>query len=203
MDSKINYNELTEKIRKFVLASVSESRYAHSMRTAEMCKKLCLHYGVDSDKGYLSGVAHDMCKKMDDNLLLAIATRDGLPISDLEREKPSLLHGRVAAIKIKETFGITDPEILEAVANHTFGGENICPLAKLLFVADKIEPGRENITQKYLDKLFSMPMNTMVYTVLNENIKYLKKKNKKIASVTLKFAQELKQASQQENTFVR
>ena len=113
MDSKINYDKVTEEIRKFVMGAVSESRYAHSMRTAQMCKKLCERYGLDPERGYLCGVAHDMCKKMDDELLTSIASRDGKPISDLEKEKPALLHGRAAAVKIESDFGIHDEQIIQ------------------------------------------------------------------------------------------
>lgn len=198
MDSKINYDKVTEEIRKFVMGAVSESRYAHSMRTAQMCKKLCERYGLDPERGYLCGVAHDMCKKMDDELLTSIASRDGKPISDLEKEKPALLHGRAAAVKIESDFGIHDEQIIQAIANHTFGGENLCDLAKILFVADKIEPGREHVTEKYLERLFALSLNEMVYAVVTESCDYLKKKGKKISPVTKLFLKELKDSVKSE-----
>lgn len=192
MDTTINYEKVTEDIRKFTMTAVSESRYEHSVRTAQMCKKLCEHYGLDPRRGYLCGIAHDMCKKMDDGLLISLASKDGKPISDLEKDKPALLHGRAAAVKIQKDFGITDEQIIQAVANHTFGGEHLCDLAKLLFVADKIEPGREHVTEKYLERLFAMELNEMVFTVVNESIEYLTKKGKKISPVTKLFLDELK-----------
>lgn len=197
MDSKINYEAVTEKIRKYTMAAVSESRYEHSVRTAQMCRKLCQHYGVDEERGYLCGIAHDMCKKMDDELLMSLASKDGNPISELEKEKPALLHGRAAAVKIQSDFGITDEEIIQAIANHTLGGENLCDLAKLLFVADKIEPGREHVTEQYLERLFALSLNEMVYTVVSESCEYLSKKGKKTSPVTKKFLDELKQAVKQ------
>lgn len=199
MDTKIDYSKLTEDIRKFTMAAVSESRYEHSVRTAQTCSKLCELYGLDCEKGYLAGIAHDMCKKMDDDLLISIASRDGNPISIIERDKPALLHGRAAAVKIRKDFGVEDPEIIQAIANHTFGGKNLCDLAKLLYVADKIEPGREHVTEEYYKRLFSMPLNTLVYTVLSESIEYLTKKGKNISPVTLEFLKEIKAASEKEN----
>lgn len=192
--AEINYDKLIEDIRKFTMTAVTEKRYAHSVRTAQMCKKLCERYGLNGQKGYLCGIAHDMCKKMDDDLVTAIASKDGKPISDLEKEKPALLHGRAAAVKIRQDFGVTEPDVIEAIANHTFGGPGLSDLAKLLFVADKIEPGREHVTEKYLDRLFSMDLNEMVYTVVSESCQYLAKKGKKMSPVTKQFLDELEKS---------
>ena len=46
-----NIEEITEKIRKYTKASVSESRYEHSIRTAETCAELCSKYGLDVKTG--------------------------------------------------------------------------------------------------------------------------------------------------------
>lgn len=191
-DNIENIDKLIEDIRVFTLGAVSQKRYEHSVRTAQMCERLCSHYGLNPKKGYLCGIAHDMCKKFDDRLLISIASKDGKPITPIESEKPPLLHGRAAAVKIREDFGVNDKEVIEAIANHTFGGEKLCDLAKLLFVADKIEPGREHVTEKYLDRLFSMSLNEMVYTVVNESVEYLTGKGKKISPVTRLFLTELK-----------
>ena len=187
----MNYDKLIEDIRKYTMAAVNESRYEHSVRTAELCARLCKKEGIDEKRGYLCGIAHDMCKKMDDRLLISFASKDGSPISDIEREKPSLLHGRAAAVKIKQDFGVDDPEITEAIANHTFGGNNLCALAKILYVADKVEPGREHVTEEYIERLMKLSLDEMVYTVLQENLDYLAKKGKKVHPVTLSFMKEL------------
>ena len=50
---------LTEKVRWYVKKSVSEKRYSHSVRTAEMCRKLCALYGHDEKIGYFAGISHD------------------------------------------------------------------------------------------------------------------------------------------------
>lgn len=189
-----NFDILIEEIRAAVKKSVSESRYEHSLRTAKMCKELCKIYGVDENKGYLAGLAHDLCKKMSDEELFKLAKKDGKDISELEKNKPSLLHGRAASIKIQRDFKIFDAEIIEAIANHTFGGPGLCDLAKLLYVADKIEPGREQVTPEYLAHLTKLPLNKMVFEVVTESVQYLQKKGKKISFVTQKFLEELEKS---------
>ncbi|WP_318721307.1 bis(5'-nucleosyl)-tetraphosphatase (symmetrical) YqeK [Treponema sp.] len=197
--NNIDYEKKIEDIRKYTMAAVSESRYAHSVRTAQMCEKICEHYGMEGRRGYLCGIAHDMCKKMDDSLLIKLASKDGRPITAIEKDKPALLHGRAAAVKIKQDFGIEDPEVIEAIANHTFGGEKLCDLAKALYIADKIEPGREHVTREYLEKLFTLSLDGMAYAVLKESIDYLTKKGKKISPVTMDFYKELKKTVDTQN----
>ena len=77
---------ITEKIRKYVKKSVGQARYEHSLMTAETCRKLCKKYGFDEKKGYLAGIAHDMCKKSQPEEILALAAKDGKEISELEME---------------------------------------------------------------------------------------------------------------------
>ena len=180
----IDYIEKTEEIGQFTKAHVKKSRYEHSFRVAEMCARMCRQYGLDSRKGYLAGIGHDMCKDFSDEELIELAARDGFEIIDFERKKPALLHGRAAAVMLREKFKILDPEILEAVANHTSGIIGMCDLTKCLFLADKIEPGRPQSTDEYREGLLAMSLDEMLYSVLEENYEYLTNHNIEIAPGT-------------------
>ena len=173
----INYIEKTEEIRAFTQAHVKKSRYEHSVRVAETCARMCRQYGLDSRKVYLAGIGHDMCKDFSDEELIELATHDGKEISAFERKKPALLHGRAAAVMLCEHFKVCDPDILEAVANHTSGMLGMCDLTKCLFLADKIEPGRPQSTDEYRTRLFAMTLDQMLYSVLEENYEYLTNRN--------------------------
>ena len=124
--------------------------------------------------------------------MLFLAQQDGKPITDLEKGKLTLLHGRAAAIKLRQDFGVTDDDVLEAIANHTFGGENLSDLAKIVFTADKIEPGRPQSTDEYRANLFALPLNQMVLSVVQENIAFLEKRGRVVADVSYRFCDELK-----------
>ncbi len=178
---------LFEKVRECMKSRVKPSRYEHSMRTSEMTKELCLRYGLDGEKGRFAGMAHDICKDLSDEEMIATAARDGQVISDLEKNNPFLLHGRAAAVFLREEFSIDDAEILEAVANHTLGLAGSCPLARLLFVADKIEPGRPQSTDEYRKNLMAKAMNAMVLAVVQENGEYLKAHGKEVAPQSREF----------------
>lgn len=181
MDAK-----LTEYVRKYALTMVSQSRYEHSLRVAETAQKLCELHGLDPQRGYFAGIAHDICKEMKGELLVSLAQLDGKPIGDLEKGKPGLLHGRAAASVLKQDFSVEDEDILEAVRLHTFGAPEMGDLARVIYVADKVEPGRPHVTEKYLKKIYAMSLDEVFLFVLKENVDYLRKKGKKIAPASLR-----------------
>lgn len=169
----MDYIKKIEEIRQYTEKSVKKSRYEHSVRVAEMCARLCRYYNLDENEGYLAGIGHDMCKDMNDEDVVEWAKKDGNPVSDFDMKKPSLLHGRAAAVMMKENFGITNKNILEAVANHTSGKLKMCDLTKCLFLADKIEPGRPQSTDEYRANLFKLTLDEMLESVLVENYEYV------------------------------
>lgn len=176
--------ELTEEIRIFAQEHVKKSRYEHSIRVAETCARLCRMFALDDDVGYLAGVGHDMCKDFSDQELFDLAAKDGNPIIPYEKRNPALLHGRAAAVLMKEKFGIEDKDILEAVAYHTSGVMGMCDLSKCLFIADKIEPGRPQSTDEYRERLYKMNLDQMFYAVLYENYSYVLKKGYELFPTT-------------------
>ncbi|MBR6566002.1 MAG: bis(5'-nucleosyl)-tetraphosphatase (symmetrical) YqeK [Spirochaetaceae bacterium] len=178
--------QLTELVRKYAMTMVSQKRYEHSLRTAEMAGRLCEIHGLNPEKGYFAGIAHDICKEMKADLVLSLARLDGKPVEKLEQDKPSLLHGRAAASVLKKDFLVADEDVLEAVGLHTFGAPQMGDLAKVLYVADKIKPGRPQVTEEYLERIYAMNLDEALYFVLKENIDFLKAKGKKIAPASLK-----------------
>jgi len=191
MTNSLDYDVLTERIRQYTLAAVKKSRYEHSLRVAETARTLCLRYGLEEKRGYLAGIGHDMCKDMSDELLLSIARRDGRVITPLELKKPALLHGRAAAVKMAEDFDIHDSEVLQAVADHTFGSEGMCDLAKVIYAADKIEPGRVYVTKEYVDRLSGLSLDDLVKAVLTDGMTYLERKGCSVAPESEKLLESL------------
>ncbi|MCR5606313.1 MAG: bis(5'-nucleosyl)-tetraphosphatase (symmetrical) YqeK [Treponema sp.] len=189
---KMEVDELISRIRDYTKKSVKESRFNHSVRTAELASKMGRLYHVDDIRYYIAGLAHDMCKSLSDSEMLKVSSRDGRAISTEEAENPSLLHGRAAAVLLQELFTVTDAEILQAVAMHTLGGRHLCPLAKIIFVADKIEPGRPHSSPEYVDELLKLSLDELSKKVVEENIEYLHSKGKKEASISREFLEELK-----------
>jgi nicotinate-nucleotide adenylyltransferase len=121
---------------------LSLPRFLHSRQVAVMASDLCRLFGLDSQAGYLAGIVHDIGKQLGDEELIKLAKTDKRAISSMERQRPSLLHGRAGAAMLRKHYGIRDQAILEAVTFHTTGSRGMGPLAKVLYVADKIEVSR-------------------------------------------------------------
>ncbi|MDR0707132.1 MAG: nicotinate (nicotinamide) nucleotide adenylyltransferase [Treponema sp.] len=167
---------------------VSPSRFLHSRNTALLCYDLCVRYGLDPLKGYLAGVVHDICKSFPKEELFRLARKDGEEMTKMERKKPSLLHARAGAALLKERYSIQDEAVLEAVHCHTTGKENMGPLAKIVFMADKIEVSRPEVKPS-LRELCVRPrigLDELFAVVLEETVTFLMAKEQDISEGTFR-----------------
>ena len=141
-------SDAIKKIKAYASGALSTARYEHSLRTAKLCRQLCERFSLDGDLGFLAGLSHDLCKQFPEEDIIALAKKDGFPITGIEAQRPTLLHGRAAAQLMQELFGIEDMNVIDAVRWHTFGRKGLCPLGKVVFVADKLEPGAKTFQKK-------------------------------------------------------
>ncbi|MFQ5874695.1 MAG: bis(5'-nucleosyl)-tetraphosphatase (symmetrical) YqeK, partial [Dehalococcoidia bacterium] len=75
--------------------------------------------------------------------LLSLARDFGLSVTPLDERVPVLLHGPVGAEILRRDFQIRDEEVLEAVRCHTIGKAGMGAVARVLYLADKIEPSKD------------------------------------------------------------
>jgi nicotinate-nucleotide adenylyltransferase len=177
-----------------VRALVSPSRFLHSRNTALLCYDLCAHYRLDPMKGYLAGIVHDICKSFPEKELLRLAKQDSLTEKDgaeiikMERKNTSLLHASAGAALLKERYHIQDEDVLEAVRCHTMGRETMGHLAKIVFMADKIEVSRPEVKPS-LRELCVRPLvslDELFTAVLDETVIFLRSKKQDIFEETLR-----------------
>ncbi|MDR2601584.1 MAG: nicotinate (nicotinamide) nucleotide adenylyltransferase [Spirochaetaceae bacterium] len=120
-------------------------RFVHARTVALHCVALCRRYGLDENKGWLAGMCHDLCKQMPAEELMGLASLDDDPFSEMETQKPDMLHGRAAAALLQTVFKINSSDVIEAVRYHTTGKSGMGGLAKIVYLSDKIESGREDV----------------------------------------------------------
>jgi predicted HD superfamily hydrolase involved in NAD metabolism len=97
---------------------------------------------LDREQLELAAWGHDIARALSRQELLARARGFGLEVSPVEEEAPILLHGPVGAEILRQEHGIDDPEVLAAARFHSTGRAGMSLLEKVIFVADKIEPGK-------------------------------------------------------------
>lgn len=132
-------NQIRERIKRMV----SPERFAHIENVEKTAVELANRFGVDPNKAALAALLHDAMRGLDDTALLAQARKYGLDIDDYTKRHPRLLHGPVAARWARQTLGISDREVLQAVSGHTVGDADMAPLTCILYLADAIEPARD------------------------------------------------------------
>jgi nicotinate-nucleotide adenylyltransferase len=166
-------------------------RFIHSRNVALHSADLAVRYGIDPDRAYIAGIIHDLCKEFDVDKITEYALKDGCALSNLEREKPPLLHGRAAAMLIQEKFGIQDADIIEAARFHTSGKEGMRKIAKIVYIADKIEASRTTVDPRL--RRFALggegaapTLDLLFNTVLHATVEWLLKNGSEVSDETLK-----------------
>lgn len=156
-----------KKIIKYLKKNIGKKRFDHVVGTAKCAVKMAEVYDVDAGKAETAALLHDCAKELNDKMILKKARKYGFEIDDMYLDIPQLLHGAAGALTAKEKFGISDADILEAICYHTVPKPDMCALAKIIYVADKIEETRtfsdvkeirEAVGEKSLDHIFLMTL---------------------------------------------
>ena len=134
----------------------------------------------------LAGLMHDCAKGLSDEEKIGMCLDAGVLISDAEYRNPGLLHAKAGAVVAEEEYWIHDEEILNAIRTHTTGAPDMSMLQKIIFVADYIEPNRDDIIP-YIDRIQELAFKDLdkcVLEILERSLKYLEKKGKEIDPLT-------------------
>ncbi|HMO54225.1 MAG TPA: hypothetical protein PJ994_06950, partial [Tepidiformaceae bacterium] len=79
----------------------------HVERVLVEALDLAGRYGLDPDRVKLATWGHDLFRSLPPSEQLRMAGEVGVSISDADRAEPVLLHGPIAAVGLRERFGVT------------------------------------------------------------------------------------------------
>lgn len=153
-------------------ATLSARRYQHVERVVETARRLAGYHGVDPRAVELAAWLHDLARERDPAELLTVARQAGWEPDAAERADPILLHGPVAAWEAARAGLTQDPEVLEAVRWHTTARPGLGRVGCLLFLADKLEPGRTYPGVEALRGLAVRDLDAAMAAVLDDLIRY-------------------------------
>ncbi|NLW55409.1 MAG: HD domain-containing protein [Firmicutes bacterium] len=162
-----------EQIKKRLKAKLSPDRFQHSLRVMELARKLATLYQIPVTPVAVAGLLHDVAREIPHPELLKLADRYRLPLSEVERRVPVMLHGRVGALQLKKEWGIEHAEILEAVALHVTGAPEMNKISQIIMIADFAEPGRGHFTSRIARELALVDRLTAVRYIFDQKIKYI------------------------------
>lgn len=134
-----NLTELDNYIKK----TLSKKRYLHTMGVYKEALNLCRLYGADENKAAIAALLHDCAKDMSADEKIKACKKYEIRCSGILKKQIDLTHPLIGAKIAEDIFGIKDRDILHAIKYHTTGRRNMSLLEKIIYVADCIEPGRE------------------------------------------------------------
>lgn len=179
-------NQDIQKIIADLEKNLDSKRFAHTMGVAYTAACLAMCYDYDMSRAYLAGLLHDCAKYMTHSQRLKYCDEHNLFVTDVEKANPALLHAKVGANLCKTKYRIEDKEIYSAVLYHTTGHPNMSMLDKIIYIADYIEPNRNEAPN--LDIVRNQAFNDIdmaLCTILSNSIKYLQKSSKSVDPMTM------------------
>lgn len=177
-----------KKLRKAMEKTQDAKRFEHTLGVEYTAAALAMRYGCDIKSARIAGLLHDCAKCLTDEKRLSICEKNGITIQDSERRNPFMLHAKAGAYLARKKYGVEDPDILNAICNHTTGRENMSLLEKIVFVADYIEPGRKRTSNvddlEKVRMLAFMDLDMALLQILDDTLRYLKKSGGEILPMT-------------------
>jgi predicted HD superfamily hydrolase involved in NAD metabolism len=165
-------------------ARMGIGRYRHCASVARMAEKLAVRHGISPLKARVAGIVHDVARPWKNDELIAYATAHGMPISNVARAAPVLLHAAVGAQIALREYGIDDPDVLGAIVHHTTAGPNMTDLEKAVYVADTVEPTRKFEGRAALEAMAFRSLDEGFRACVRESMKYLNSRQIEIAQET-------------------
>ena len=180
-----------EFIRKSVKSHLPEKRYKHTLGVVEFSCELAKHYNICEEKTEIAALLHDYCKYYSNKDILEFYKERNISIHEVILNNPNLAHGFIGSEIIKEKFKILDKDIINAIANHTFGRKNMSFLEKIIYVSDSIEPGRNFDGVEELRKLSFKNLDKTILRVCESTLCYEIRRNHLIHPYSIEMRNEL------------
>ena len=166
---------------------LGQHRLLHTINVALLACEYANVHGANPDKALIAGILHDCAKELPIEQQLQMSRqRSGDTFVDKK-----LLHSPAGAIMARETFGINDEEILNAITYHTTGRGGMTVLDKIVYLADKLEPARIYTDLTEMRTLAWTDLDGAVRLCLGSVRGKFKSQGRDIHPLTLEFLQDL------------
>ncbi len=123
-----------------------EGLLRHVQRVLVEALDLAGRFDLDPARVELATWGHDLFRSFPPEEQLRLAGEAGLGLQAADRADPVLLHGPIAAVTLRQRFGVEDEEALAAVRDHTLGAPEMPMIAKVILLADKFEKRKRERT---------------------------------------------------------
>ena len=90
-------NERLNQIKKTLKKELDKDRYEHTLGVMYTSACLAMANGYDMEKAQLAGLLHDCAKCIPNEKKLKICAKNNIPVTQVEKDNPFLLHAKVGA----------------------------------------------------------------------------------------------------------
>ncbi len=182
------YDAIKGQVDLFLQERLKEGRVMHCRQTAKTAKELAEIYHIDAQKAELCGLLHDCARGYSFSEQKELAQPFLKQLAPLSDTDGMLFHGPAAAALAQQNWGIEEEEMLNALIYHTVGRPAMSPLEEIIFLADKIEPGRDYEGVAAIRELAKKDRKQAMAMLLQNNLAYLKQAGKEIHPLAVQAA---------------
>ncbi|MEG0284499.1 MAG: bis(5'-nucleosyl)-tetraphosphatase (symmetrical) YqeK [Vagococcus sp.] len=178
----INYSR--EELINKVSSKMSQKRFQHVLRVEAKACYLADLYHVDKEQASIAALTHDYAKERSDEEMISLIHQENFDEELLEYGN-AIWHGIVGAFLVNKELEVADISILEAIELHTTGAKNMSELAKVIYVADYIEDGRDFPVVNEARKIADHNLDEAVAFETKQTLLYLINKGFKVYPKTI------------------
>ncbi|MFP4379624.1 MAG: bis(5'-nucleosyl)-tetraphosphatase (symmetrical) YqeK [Candidatus Sumerlaeia bacterium] len=127
------YDALNERL--------SDPRIMHVLGSGQAAVRLARRWDVDADDALTAALLHDIAKELKPSELRRLMDSSPEWATEEDGHYPSIWHAVAGAIIATREFGVSE-KVARAILYHPTGSPDMDRLAKVIFLADYIEPTR-------------------------------------------------------------
>ncbi|MEM9424937.1 MAG: HD domain-containing protein [Spirochaetota bacterium] len=182
-----------EDVREYCKKYLSRERYQHLERVHQTMRQINAHngLGICEEQLALAGFGHDIARELPGEVSSLLLEQAGIALEPWEREFKLFCHTKAGILILRKCFDIDDAEVFQAVEHHTLGNAGLGPLAKLLYAADFLEPGRPFLAENERENYMAMTLDRIAYEVCRRTAEFLCRNNKPLLPPTQAMIREL------------
>lgn len=141
---------------------LTQDRRVHVLNVMQYAIHLAKIHQVNIRKAAIAGLLHDYAK------YLPLRDQYGAASSSFIELNDKIVHAPACAYYVNFDLGIDDREILDAISYHTTSHPLINDLGKIIYLADKIEYGREFKSLTPIRQMAEQDLDRAMLLCLNE-----------------------------------
>lgn len=181
----MEFNEKYSEYIALLRERLDDYRFEHSIAVANQSVKLAIRFGANSEKAYVAGLLHDICKNLKKEEQLQFFSCSAIMLTDTEKLSPKVWHAISGAQYLKEKLKINDEDIINAVRYHTTGRAGMSLLEKVIYIADLTSLDRNYPDVDVLRKIVESNLDEGLIYALKFTITSLANKEQPIHPDTL------------------